>query len=96
MRYLAGVSSLTYDPERCVGCGLCTEVCPHGVFVVVDGKARITDRDRCMECGACMTNCMGGAIDVNAGVGCAAAIIRGLVTGEEPSCGCSDDSGGCC
>ncbi|MBU4202773.1 MAG: 4Fe-4S binding protein, partial [Acidobacteria bacterium] len=22
-----------YDPDKCTGCGLCLEVCPHGVFV---------------------------------------------------------------
>lgn len=98
MKYLAGVASLAYREERCVGCGLCAEVCPHGVFAITEGRARITDRDRCMECGACVTNCMGNAIEVNAGVGCASAIIRSLVTGGEPSCDCSDgsNSSGCC
>jgi len=96
MKYLAGVSSLAYDEARCVGCGLCTEVCPHGVFVMDKGKALTTDTDLCMECGACATNCMGGAIEVSAGVGCASAIIRGLITGSEPSCGCSDSPDGCC
>ncbi|HBR16469.1 MAG TPA: ferredoxin, partial [Deltaproteobacteria bacterium] len=37
-----------------------------------------------------------GAIAVNAGVGCAVAIINGMVTGGEPSCGCGDNAGECC
>jgi hypothetical protein len=45
-----------------------------------------------MECGACMRNCASGAIKVRPGVGCAAAIIGGLVRGTEPTCG---DSCGC-
>jgi ferredoxin len=48
----------------------------------------------CMECGACALNCPTEAIEVNAGVGCAAAIIMSWVTGKAPSCGCDD--GGCC
>jgi ferredoxin len=43
-----------------------------------------------MECGACALNCPSKAIKVNAGVGCAAAIIMSWFTGKEPSCGCSD------
>jgi Fe-S-cluster-containing hydrogenase component 2 len=59
-----------------------------------DKRAAVIDRDRCMECGACTRNCDFGALAVNAGVGCAAAIITGLLTGSEPTCGCNDS--GCC
>ncbi|MFQ6039142.1 MAG: ATP-binding protein, partial [Candidatus Aminicenantales bacterium] len=44
-RYLKNVVTLTYDPEKCTGCGMCLEVCPHRVFALSEGKARITDRD---------------------------------------------------
>jgi hypothetical protein len=40
-----------------------------------------------MECGACAMNCPFEAIEVEEGVGCAAAIIIGFFTGKEPSCG---------
>lgn len=33
-RYLQDVVTLEYDADKCVGCGRCGEVCPHGVFVV--------------------------------------------------------------
>ena len=94
-KHLKNVTTLAYDAEKCIGCGRCTEVCPHGVFALSEKKARITDKDRCMECGACALNCPAGAITVNAGVGCAAAIIYGWVTGKEPSCDCSENSD-CC
>lgn len=87
MRYLKGVATLKHDPDKCTGCGMCLAVCPHRVFESHDGKVRITDLDRCMECGACMKNCPFGAIEVHEGVGCAAAILIGMLTGEEPSCG---------
>lgn len=88
LRYLEGVSTLELTAEACIGCGMCPAVCPHGVFVIEEQKARITDRDRCMECGACARNCPVSAIGVKAGVGCASAIIHGWLTGSEPNCDC--------
>jgi NAD-dependent dihydropyrimidine dehydrogenase PreA subunit len=96
MKYLANVTTLHYTTENCAGCGRCVEVCPQGVFEMRDKRAVVLDRDRCMECGACALNCEFGALTVNAGVGCAAAIINGMLTGSEPSCGCSGPSGSCC
>lgn len=96
LRYIEGVTTLQLDEVTCIGCGMCAIVCPHAVYVVEEKKARIVERDRCMECGACARNCPVDAISVQAGVGCASAIIYGWITGKEPSCDCSDDSGGCC
>jgi NAD-dependent dihydropyrimidine dehydrogenase PreA subunit len=97
MKYLSNVSSLQLTTERCTGCGACTEVCPHGVFSIVEKKAVIVDRDRCMECGACSMNCPFGALWVDKGVGCAAALINSMITGGEPSCDCSGKQGtDCC
>lgn len=89
MRYLSDVSTLEYDPSKCTGCRMCVEVCPHRIFQMEGKKAYVIDRDLCMECGACMRNCASGAIEVQTGVGCAAALIKGMVTGDA-SCGCSD------
>ncbi len=96
-RYLKNVVSLELDKDKCTGCGKCTEVCPHNVFIIENGLAEIIDRDRCMECGACANNCPFEAVTVEPGVGCAAAIIKGWLTGSEPSCDCSGgDSSSCC
>jgi len=94
LRHLSKIVTLTLDPKKCGGCGLCLQVCPHAVFVMGDKKAGIRDRNACMECGACARNCPSGAIRVNAGVGCAAAEIIGRIKGTEPQCGCGE--GGCC
>lgn len=96
MKYLANVTSLKYSSDKCAGCGRCVEVCPRGVFVMRDKRAAVTDGDLCMECGACTMNCEFSAITVNPGVGCAAAIINGMLTGGAPSCDCGDNAGGCC
>jgi len=88
LRYLPGVTTLALDSERCSGCGMCLEVCPHAVLAGGgDRKVTIADRDACMECGACARNCPTAALTVNAGVGCAAAIIIGALMGTEPTCG---------
>ena len=69
LRYLEAVSTLKLNDDLCVGCTLCTQVCPHNVFEMGGRKARIVDRDGCMECGACVKNCPTQAISVNPGVG---------------------------
>ena len=86
--YLKNVATLEYDPALCIGCRLCIEVCPHNVFKMAGKKAEIIDRDKCMECGACVLNCVPGALTVNQGVGCAAAVISGFLKGTEPNCDC--------
>ena len=69
IRYLENVATLILDKEACIGCSLCTVVCPHGVFEMVDSKAVIVDLNGCMECGACVNNCPVYAIKVTPGVG---------------------------
>jgi NAD-dependent dihydropyrimidine dehydrogenase PreA subunit len=94
LKYLKNVTTLSLTADKCISCGKCAEVCPHGVFDLADKKARIAQKDLCMECGACALNCPANAIGVNAGVGCAAAIIKRWFTGSELTCDCS--SGECC
>lgn len=94
--YLKDVTTLIYDKEKCIGCKMCVAVCPHGVFDMREKKAQVVDKDSCMECGACVLNCPAGALEVNAGVGCAAAIILSWFTGKEPACGCEDIDVKCC
>lgn len=86
------LNTLTYDVELCCGCGRCTEVCPHGVFALADGLARLVRGDACMECGACQLNCPTEAIQVDSGVGCAAAMIVAALTGGPENC----DPNTCC
>ena len=91
--YLRNVTTLAYDRERCIGCGMCAAVCPHGVFAVEYGKSRVVLRDACMECGACARNCPAFAIDVDAGVGCATGMIQEWFRRVSAS---RKDAPGCC
>lgn len=93
MKYLKNTPTIKYDESLCTGCGQCADVCPREVFVMKDKKAMLADTDQCMECGACAKNCAFGAITVEAGVGCAAAIINGMISGTEPVCGCGSGAG---
>jgi ferredoxin len=87
MIYLKDVVTLKLNEKRCVGCGMCLAVCPHAVMSMDNGHVRIEDRDACMECGACARNCPVDAISVQAGVGCAAAVINSVL-GRQGSCCC--------
>ncbi|MBT3182857.1 MAG: 4Fe-4S binding protein [Deltaproteobacteria bacterium] len=93
-RYLKKVSTLKLNTDKCVGCGMCKNVCPHAVFDITEGKAHIIDLDGCMECGACSKNCPVDALSVTPGVGCASYIIQRWYKGDKAECGCCD-SGSC-
>jgi ferredoxin len=92
LRYIESVITLKLDQSKCNGCGICLKVCPHEVFVREKPLVRIADRGACMECGACARNCEPGAISVNSGVGCAAAMINASLRGApEVECTCCGD-----
>jgi len=88
MIYLRDVATLELMPERCTGCGMCMVVCPHAVFGRENGRVRIEQKDACMECGACADNCPFGALKVQAGVGCAAAVINSALGRSGDGCCC--------
>ena len=96
MRYLNGVSTLKIDEARCTGCGFCLNVCPHEVLALKDKRARVQDLNACMECGACARNCPAGAIAVQAGTGCAYALIVGMIRGGPPDCSCGEGASTAC
>jgi len=70
---------------------MCIKVCPHEVFQFREKKAYLANAESCMECGACQRNCETGAIKVESGTGCAAAMFaQALTKSKSASCG-----GGC-
>jgi NAD-dependent dihydropyrimidine dehydrogenase PreA subunit len=86
-------NTLDFNPAKCINCGMCLAVCPHGVFFPHGRSVRLVRAQACMECGACQLNCPTQAITVESGVGCAAAMIQAALTGrKEATCGC--DEGG--
>ena len=87
MVYLKNVVTLELDKKKCIGCGMCLLVCPHAVLRMDNGCALIESKDACMECGACARNCPTEALYVQAGVGCASAVINAAL-GRESSSSC--------
>lgn len=47
--------------QNCVGCGLCTKVCPSGSILIEEGKA-VHIPERCQTCLACVHHCPLGAM----------------------------------
>lgn len=101
----SAINTLQYDPELCIGCGMCSIVCPQAVFAMYDSVAQVVHPEACMECGACQRNCPTEAIMVESGVGCAAAMMWAALTGskevtcgegaETACCGGASESPGC-
>jgi NAD-dependent dihydropyrimidine dehydrogenase PreA subunit len=99
MRDAYATNTLAYDESRCSGCGMCSTVCPHGVFAQTGDTAELAHYERCMECGACSLNCPTAAIEVESGVGCASALMYAALRGlsdADACCGPSDDGSSCC
>ncbi len=69
---------ISYDREKCNGCGLCALVCSFNLWAVKQGKAKLAVRyqELCLECGACEEVCEPGAIDFSYPVGGTGVIIE--------------------
>jgi len=52
------------DEEKCVGCGVCEDVCPQEAITVYD-VARV-NAELCTECGVCVNECPNEAISLPA------------------------------
>jgi Fe-S-cluster-containing hydrogenase component 2 len=85
LKYL-GINTLQYDAKKCRGCGMCPIVCPMRMFKMNGRKAELTMKKKCIECGACMRNCPYDAIYVDAGPGCAGAVLSSKLGGKKEAC----------
>lgn len=62
---------LTYHPEKCTGCGLCTKDCPSDAIelITIDKKAKRFvlryDMARCTFCAQCVQNCRFECMDMS-------------------------------
>lgn len=61
-RRMDGVT-VTMDPEKCVGCGSCRDICFCKAVNAVDGRFEI-DQTMCRGCGRCVEQCPAEAISI--------------------------------
>jgi len=55
------------DEEKCMGCGVCVEVCPYGAMKLVEKNGKKVAENvpaACKGCGACGSSCIHKAIDM--------------------------------
>jgi len=66
MQMLEEVPLPLVDDDRCIGCGLCEELCPAGAIKVVsaEGKKRAEVNESCTGCGLCGASCPQKAITI--------------------------------
>ena len=56
----SSVNEISYYPQKCIGCGICAEVClAHGF----SESGHILDRSVCKSCGKCVSSCPASAIE---------------------------------
>jgi formate hydrogenlyase subunit 6/NADH:ubiquinone oxidoreductase subunit I len=78
---------IVHDNEACIGCGLCSRVCPAAAIEMLEdpekrslGKDRVRKQkplfylDRCMRCAQCEESCPKTAIHLKGGVGLVSSI----------------------
>ncbi len=53
---------LSVYPSRCIGCGICAEICPEGAVDPADPIA--TDRMKCTVCAICAESCPAAAREI--------------------------------
>ncbi len=54
--------NILIDKEKCIGCGLCANVCKQSAIEIIDGKATVTRSDYCDGIGNCLPVCPVNAI----------------------------------
>ncbi|MBW2221088.1 MAG: 4Fe-4S binding protein [Deltaproteobacteria bacterium] len=52
------------DDEKCKGCGICLDACPHDAIKGDKKEAHTIDQDTCQKCGICIEECKLDAISV--------------------------------
>ena len=64
--------NVSFNQDRCKGCGLCVEACPLKIVVLDSGKinkkgynpADVVEMDKCIGCANCATMCPDEVITV--------------------------------
>jgi len=52
------------DSEKCIGCGVCTEICPKKILYIQENICKVTDEKKCDKLKGCETVCPVAAIKI--------------------------------
>ena len=66
------VPKVSFNIDRCKGCGLCADVCPKKIIELSEGilnakgfhPAQVTNQEKCIACAFCATMCPDAVITV--------------------------------
>lgn len=66
------MAKLTFQTDRCKGCGLCVNACPKGLIALAKDKinqkghhpAELTEPEKCVGCASCAIMCPDCIIEV--------------------------------
>ncbi len=65
------MAKVTFDEQRCKGCGLCVLACPKKIVLIaghINGKgfrpAQVVEMDKCTGCASCALMCPDCVIEV--------------------------------
>lgn len=66
IRLILGIERINLDASACIGCGVCQDICPVGVYRLDDQqKKSVMDcPSRCTACTACVMQCPTGAVSI--------------------------------
>ena len=58
------LKSYVIDPEKCIGCGACSRVCPVSAISGEKKMPHEIDQSKCIKCGSCYEKCKFNAISI--------------------------------
>ena len=69
---------ITYDADKCDGCGDCVLVCSVSLWAMKEEKAKLSPKykELCMECAACYATCETDAISFTYPAGGSGIVIK--------------------
>lgn len=55
---------IAFQPERCIGCGYCIQICPNGCHILIQNQ-HVYEREHCIRCGCCTEECYSGSLEIS-------------------------------